>query len=218
MDDSTSPDRFQFERELLASGAARIAGVDEAGRGPLAGPVVAAAVVFPSAWIQSGLPEELARLNDSKQISEKQRERFFDFLSTHSDIDSAVAVVDAETIDRINILRATHQAMNEALASLSPPPEHALVDGLRVNALSRPQTPIVKGDSKSFSIAAASVLAKVTRDRLMLEYDKQRPEYGFARHKGYGTPQHLEALAAHGPCPIHRRSFAPVRARQLELL
>lgn len=218
MDDPTHTNRFQFERELLASGIARIAGVDEAGRGPLAGPVVAAAVVFPSAWIESGLPGELARLNDSKQVSEKQRERFFDFLSTHPDIDSGVAVVDAETIDRINILRATHQAMNEALASLSSPPEHALVDGLRVNTLSRPQTAIVKGDSKSFTIAAASILAKVTRDRLMVEYDMEHPGYGFARHKGYGTALHLEALATHGPCPIHRLSFAPVRARQLELL
>ncbi len=217
MDDSPPTIRFQFERELLASGVARIAGVDEAGRGPLAGPVVAAAVVFPPTWIESGLPEELARLNDSKQIPEKQRTRFFDFLSNHSDIDSGVAVIDAETIDRINILRATHQAMNEALAQLSPPPDHALVDGLRVHTLTHPQTPIVKGDSKSFSIAAASILAKVTRDRLMIEYDAKFPEYGFARHKGYGTVRHLEALVAHGPCPIHRHSFAPVRARQLEL-
>ena len=107
--------------------------------------------------------------------------------------------------------------MNEALAQLSPPPNHALVDGLRVHTLSHPQTPIVKGDSKSFSIAAASILAKVTRDRLMIEYDAKFPGYGFARHKGYGTVRHLEALVAHGPCPIHRHSFAPVRARQLEL-
>lgn len=218
MDDSKPANQFQFERELLASGVARIAGVDEAGRGPLAGPVVAAAVVFPPAWIKSGLPVELASLNDSKQVSEKRRELFFEFLTACDDVDSAIAVVDAATIDQINILRATHQAMNEALAGLSPSPDHALVDGLRVNSLSHPQTPIVKGDSRSFTIAAASILAKVARDRLMLEYSETFPEYGFARHKGYGTAAHLEALRAHGPCPIHRRSFAPVRAQQLDLL
>lgn len=221
MDDRDPPNQFQFERELLASGVARIAriaGVDEAGRGPLAGPVVAAAVVFPNAWIESGLPEELSRLNDSKQISESRRAQFFEFLANCDDLDSGIAVIDAEEIDRINILRATHEAMNQALARLAAPPDHVLVDGLRVDSLSHAQTPIVKGDSKSFTIAAASILAKVTRDRLMLKHDETFPNYGFARHKGYGTALHLEMLAAHGPCPIHRRSFAPVRAQQLELL
>lgn len=218
MDNTTPANRFQFERELLASGIARIAGVDEAGRGPLAGPVVAAAAVFPPGWIESGLPDELAQLNDSKQVSEKRRERFFEFITRCDEIDSAISVIGAETIDRINILRATHQAMNEAIAGLSTPPDHVLVDGLRVNSLVHPQTPIVKGDSKSFTIAAASILAKVTRDRLMLEYSETFPEYGFARHKGYGTAAHLEALTAHGPCPIHRLSFAPIRARQPEPL
>ena len=214
----TGHDRFEFEREAYASGGVRVAGIDEAGRGPLAGPVVAAAVVLPREWAESGLPPELSRLNDSKQVSEKQRERLFEFISAHEAIDSGVAVLDAAIIDEINILRATHRAMNEALAALSFPPDHALVDGLRVDSLSLPQTAIVKGDSRSFSIAAASILAKVTRDRLMMEYDAQYPAYGFARHKGYGTKQHLAALAESGPCALHRRSFAPVRAQQLKLI
>lgn len=212
-------DRFHFEREALAAaGVARIAGIDEAGRGPLAGPVVAAAVVLPRAWTDSGVPDELAGLNDSKQVAEKRRERLFEFISKHDEIDSAVAVLDAAVIDDINILRATHRAMNEALTGLSQVADHALVDGLRVESLSLPQTAIVKGDSKSFSIAAASILAKVTRDRMMVEYDARHPGYGFAKHKGYGTKAHLAALAKLGPCPIHRRSFAPVRSQQLELI
>jgi len=212
-------DRFHFEREALAAaGVARIAGIDEAGRGPLAGPVVAAAVVLPRAWTNSGVPDELAGLNDSKQVAEKRRERLFEFISKHDEIDSAVAVLDAAVIDDINILRATHRAMNEALTGLSQVADHALVDGLRVESLSLPQTAIVKGDSKSFSIAAASILAKVTRDRMMVEYDARHPGYGFAKHKGYGTKAHLAALAKLGPCPIHRRSFAPVRSQQLELI
>ena len=124
---------------------------------------------------------------------------------------------EAETIDAINILQATHRAMNRALAQLDPPPEHVLVDGRRVHSLRFPQTALVKGDARSFSIAAASVLAKVTRDRLMLEYDRQFPAYGFARHKGYGTAGHLAALAKHGPCPIHRRSFAPLKRAEPQL-
>lgn len=212
-------DRFHFEREALAvDGVVRVAGIDEAGRGPLAGPVVAAAVVLPRAWADSGMPDELARLNDSKQVSEKQRVRLYEFLSKHEEIDSAVAILDASVIDEINILRATHRAMNEALAGLPEPADHALVDGLRVDSLTVAQTAIVKGDSRSFSIAAASILAKVTRDRLMVEYDAEYPGYGFAKHKGYGTKEHLSALAELGPCPIHRRSFAPVRAQQLELI
>jgi ribonuclease HII len=119
--------------------------------------------------------------------------------------------VDAAQIDEINILQATHRAMNDALAKLNPPPQHALVDGRPVKTMRVPQTAIVKGDARSYSIAAASVLAKVTRDRLMLEFDRQFPEYGFAGHKGYGTARHLAAIAAHGPCPIHRKSFAPLK-------
>ncbi len=218
MGETQQPDRFRFERDARAAGAGRIAGIDEAGRGPLAGPVVAAAVVLPSDWPDSGLPEGLAKLNDSKQLSEKQRERLFEFIVRHEAIDSGVAVLEAEIVDEINILRATHRAMNEALAKLSPAANHALVDGLRVDSLTVAQTAIVKGDAKSFSIAAASILAKVTRDRLMVEHDAQYPGYGFAKHKGYGTKEHLAALAKLGPCPIHRHSFAPVRAQQLELI
>jgi len=211
------PDRFHFEREALRAGAADIAGVDEAGRGPLAGPVVAAAAMLPRAWVQDGLPRELDGLNDSKQLTEAQREDFFGFLTTCAVVRFAIAQGDVEVIDRENILQATHRAMRDALGTLRP--SHALVDGRAVPALGWPQTAIVKGDALSYSIAAASVLAKVTRDRMMLEFDREFPGYGFAEHKGYGTPQHLAALARLGPCPIHRRSFAPLRtvARQLEM-
>lgn len=209
--------RFAYERALLAQGCSAIAGVDEAGRGPLAGPVVAAAVIFPAERIRLGLRGEWRGLNDSKQLSEKQRELFFELISSQDDILRAVAVVDVETIDRVNILQATHRAMNQAIAQLSCEPQHVLVDGLRVPSLRWPHTPIVEGDSLSYSIAAASVLAKVTRDRMMHAYDREFPGYGFASHKGYGTEQHLEALARQGPCPIHRRSFAPVRMEQGEL-
>lgn len=210
-------DRLEFERALWAGGMTRVAGVDEAGRGPLAGPVAAAAVVFPSQWGRGGFDDRLRGLNDSKQLTEAQREEFFALLTTLPEVSHAVAVVDAATIDRLNILQATHRAMNEALAQLRPQPEHVLVDGNPVKSMRLPHTAIVKGDSLSYSIAAASVLAKVTRDRLMLEFDKRFPDYGFAEHKGYGTPQHLAAIAQLGPCPIHRRTFAPFKPVQSEL-
>lgn len=209
---------FAFELPLWQSGVTRVAGVDEAGRGPLAGPVVAAAAVLPARWADSGLPAELAGLNDSKQLTEAQREKYFEFLTRCAEIEFAIAAVDAGVIDEINILQATHRAMNEALAQLSPLPPHALVDGKPVKTLRVPQTAIVKGDARSYSIAAASVLAKVTRDRLMLEYHAQFPAYGFAEHKGYGTAKHLAAIAKHGSCPIHRRSFAPLKPKEPELL
>jgi ribonuclease HII len=210
-------DRFEFERGLLARGICRIAGVDEAGRGPLAGPVTAAAVIFPNEWFFSGLPSPLDGLNDSKQLSPVQRERFFEFLTHESKVLWNVQSIPAEVIDSINILQATHRAMNQALASLNPAPEHALVDGLPVRSMSFPQTALVKGDARSYSIAAASVLAKVTRDRLMVGFDRQYPGYGFATHKGYGTASHLAAMRRLGPCPIHRRSFAPLKESQLSL-
>lgn len=211
------PDRFEFEKALRQQGIRRIVGVDEAGRGPLAGPVVAAAVVLPEEWIEQGLPADIAALNDSKQLTANQRERFFTYLTNAPGMQFGIAQVDAATIDRINILQATHQGMNEALAQLQPPPEHALVDGLAVKSLRFPQTPLVKGDARSYSIAAASVLAKVTRDHWMIAIDQDYPGYGFAVHKGYGTARHLAALARYGPCPIHRRSFAPLRQIQGEL-
>ena len=204
-------DRFAFERELAGTGVRDIAGVDEAGRGPLAGPVVAAAVVLPDEWLRDGLPGELEGLNDSKQLTRSQREKFFEILARRREVRFGIASIESEIVDALNILRATHRAMAEALEKLQPAPAHVLVDGLRVKSLLFPQTPIVKGDARSYSIAAASVLAKVTRDRMMIEYHRQWPAYGFAEHKGYGTPQHLSALAAHGPCPIHRRSFAPLK-------
>lgn len=214
---AAAADRFLPERELLAAGCLRIAGVDEAGRGPLAGPVVAAAVILPVGWIADGPPAEFRDLNDSKQLSEAGRERFFDLLTAWPGLELAVAESDAATIDAVNILQATHRAMNAALRRLEPRPQHALVDGLRVKSLILPQTALVKGDSRSYSIAAASVLAKVTRDRAMAEADRRWPEYGFGRHKGYPTPEHLAALATHGPCPIHRRSFAPLKRPEPDL-
>jgi ribonuclease HII len=211
-------DRFRFERDLVGRGVTRVAGVDEAGRGPLAGPVLAAAVIFPGDWIRCGLPRELAGLNDSKQLTPARREAFFAILTTRAEIQFAIAEASAAEIDGINILRATHRAMNAALAALPSPPDHVLVDGLPVRSIPFPQTALVKGDALSYSIAAASVLAKVTRDRAMIEWDRLYPAYGFARHKGYGTPEHLAALARFGPCPIHRRSFAPIKPAEPELL
>jgi len=210
-------DRFEFERVLWNCGVTRVAGVDEAGRGPLAGPVVAAAAILPAKWAEAGLPCDLNGLNDSKQLTRLQRESFFAFLTGCSEVEFAVALIDSVQIDEINILRATHQAMNAALAELNPQPQHALVDGRAVQTMRVPQTAIIKGDARSYSIAAASVLAKVTRDRLMLEFDRQWPAYGFAEHKGYGTARHLAAIAAHGPCPIHRRSFAPMKQEEPKL-
>ena len=210
-------DRFEFERVLWNRGMTHVAGVDEAGRGPLAGPVVAAAAILPARWLDSGLPVELEGLNDSKQLTKTQREKFFAFLTSCGQVEFAIAQMDAALIDEINILQATHRAMNDALAKLNPAPQHALVDGRPVKTMRVQQTAIVKGDARSYSIAAASVLAKVTRDRLMLEFDRQWPKYGFAEHKGYGTAQHLAAISAHGPCPIHRKSFAPLKAKEKEL-
>lgn len=211
------PNRLEFERDLWSREFTLIAGVDEAGRGPLAGPVVAAAVILPATWASDGFDARLADLNDSKQLTEAQRENFFQIITTHPELRYAIAIVDAKTIDRINILQATHRAMNEALAQLQPQPQHVLVDGRPVKSMTLPQTALVKGDSRSYSIAAASVLAKVTRDRMMLEFDTKFPGYGFAIHKGYGVPQHLAAIEKLGPCPIHRMSFAPLKAKQPEM-
>jgi len=209
--------RFEFELPLWQAGVTRVAGVDEAGRGPLAGPVVAAAAILAPRWAETGLPAELAGLNDSKQLTEAQREKYFEFLTRCAEIEFGIALVDAGVIDEINILQATHRAMNDALAQLQPLPAHALVDGRPVKTLRVPQTAIIKGDARSYSIAAASVLAKVTRDRLMLEAHAQWPEYAFAEHKGYGTAKHLAAIAKHGACPIHRKTFAPLKPKEPKL-
>ncbi len=209
--------RLAHEKELWQQGLTLVAGVDEAGCGPLAGPVVAAAVVFPCAWSEAGLCSKLRGLNDSKQLTEEEREKFYAVLTTHPDIRYAVATVGVEMIDLINIRQAAWRAMNIALDQLAPKPQHVLVDGLRIRWLTYAQTALVGGDARSYSIAAASVLAKVTRDRLMREFDKQFPGYGFAEHKGYATPQHFAAIQQRGPCPIHRKSFSPFRPVETEL-
>jgi len=209
--------RLSRECELWAGGLNHVAGADEAGCGPLAGPVVAAAVVFPCSWRESGLFSKLRGLNDSKQLSEEEREKYYSRITTHPEIRYAIASVDVEMIDRINIRQAAWRAMNLALDQLQPRPEHVLIDGLKIKWLPYPQTALVQGDCKSYSIAAASVLAKVTRDRIMRELDALYPGYGFAGHKGYATPQHYAAINAKGPSPIHRRSFAPFRPVEEEL-
>jgi ribonuclease HII len=204
-----------FETLARDHGCRRVAGLDEAGRGPLAGPVVAAAVLLPANRVVDGL-------NDSKQLTARARDRLFAELTEADDVVTGVGVVDVPEIDRLNILRATHLALAEALAALSPAADYAFVDGLPVPSLSCPSTALVKGDARCAAIAAASIIAKVHRDRLMVDYDHTHPGYGFAQHKGYGTRAHLQALAERGACPIHRRSFAPVArtlnaARQGEL-
>lgn len=209
--------RLAHERELWQSGLTEVAGVDEAGCGPLAGPVVAAAVVFPCAWLQTGLASKLRGLNDSKQLTEQQRETYYRSIAANAEVRYAIAIVDAEMIDHINIRQAAWRAMQQALDQLQPRPQHVLVDGLRIKWLPYTHTALVQGDARSYSIAAASVLAKVTRDRIMREMDQAYPGYGFAEHKGYATPQHYAAIEALGPCPIHRRTFAPFRPVELEL-
>ena len=208
--------RLAHESDLWQKGLTLVAGVDEAGCGPLAGPVFAAAVVFPCAWVQTGLTTKLRGLNDSKQLSAEQREKFYSIITEHQDIRYAIASVDVEMIDKINIRQAAWRAMNIALDQLNPRAQHVLVDGLRIKWLPYAQTALVEGDCKSYSIAAASVLAKVTRDRMMGELDKMYPGYGFADHKGYATPQHMAAIKALGPCSIHRRSFWPFRPYEME--
>ena len=207
---------LRFEQEAWAGGALRVAGVDEAGRGPLAGPVVAAAVVFERTHLEREASRSLAGLTDSKQLPAARREFFFALLSARTEVQIGVGSASVEEIDALNILRATHLAMARALAQLVPPPVLALVDGLPVHGLPVPHRAIVGGDRASLSIAAASIVAKVTRDRWMAEWAARYPAYGFERHKGYGTRAHLDALRRHGPCPIHRRSFAPVAQLALE--
>jgi ribonuclease HII len=201
---------MEHEAELQAQGYARVAGIDEVGRGPLAGPVCAAAVILPADFSHP-------ILTDSKKLSAAKREQLYAELTTSPLIQWGVVLVEVEEIDRINILQATHVAMKRALAALAPAAQAALIDGLPVPHFPVPQTALVKGDSRSFSIAAASVIAKVTRDRLMAELGRLHPEYGFEVHKGYPTPQHLTALRQHGPTVHHRFSFAPVAQMELSL-
>ena len=201
---------FRYERKLRATGVIRIAGIDEAGRGALAGPVVAAAVVLPEKFRH-------CKLNDSKQLAPELREEIYHELISNPEIAWAVGIVDSIEIDQINILRATHKAMRAAIAALAAPPDHALIDGLPVFPFSFPQTAIIDGDCYSLSIAAASVIAKVTRDMMMRDFCSNFPEYCFGQHKGYTTELHLIKLHEFGPCPIHRRSFEPVAQPLLAL-
>lgn len=211
------PRRFRYELTLLERGVMRIAGVDEAGRGPLAGPVFAAAVIFPESWFLAGLPRALRKVNDSKQLPPEIREILYAELTSRPEIQYAIASVDVTLIDQINILQASHRAMNLALAQLNPPPQHVVVDGLRVKSMTFPHTAIVAGDALSYSIGAASILAKVSRDRVMIQMDMAYPGYGFAAHKGYATPEHVAAIKALGACPLHRQSFSPFRPAQTQL-
>lgn len=176
-----------------------ICGIDEVGRGPLAGPVVAGAVILPKDC-------DILYLNDSKQLSEKKREELYDVIREQA-VSWAVGIVSPERIDEINILQATYEAMREAVRKLIPAPDILLNDAVTIPRIAIPQVPIIKGDAKSISIGAASIVAKVTRDRLMAEYDRKYPEYDFAGNKGYGSVRHIEALKKYGPTPIHRRSF-----------
>src|SRR6201987_2718166 len=201
---------FRYEKKLRATGVVRIAGVDEAGRGALAGPVVAAAVVLPPKFRHK-------KLNDSKQLSPERRDEIYVELISNAEIAWGSGIVDHLEIDRINILRASHEAMRIALATLAWPPEHVLIDGLPVFPFPVPQTAIIDGDCYSLTIAAASVIAKVTRDRMMRDFCAQFPEYCFSQHKGYSTELHLSRLHEFGPCPIHRRSFEPVAQPLLAL-
>jgi ribonuclease HII len=193
---------YRFEARAWRLGLGRVAGIDEAGRGPLAGPVVAAAVIL--------APDRRVKgLADSKLLTPERREELFAVIQERA-LGVGVGAVDHETIDRINILEATRRAMAAALTALSVVPELVITDFVSLPALPCPQRNLVAGDRRCASVAAASIVAKVTRDRLMLDFDRRFPEYGFARHKGYATVEHVAALDRHGPCPIHRRSFAGV--------
>lgn len=205
-------EKLSFEHRLWsATPGLVLAGVDEAGRGPLAGPVAAGAVSMPQTLAEAQLAGPWAGLTDSKRLSETSRERFFEELRATPGVRIGLGWASAAEIDSLNILRATHLAMARAIAALgNPPPGFALVDGLPVHGLPCPHEAVVKGDAKCFFISAASIVAKVSRDRLMVELDAKYPGYGFADHKGYGTAEHLEALRRLGPCPEHRRSFGPV--------
>uniref|UniRef100_UPI004028C2DE ribonuclease HII n=1 Tax=Eshraghiella crossota TaxID=45851 RepID=UPI004028C2DE len=187
----------EFDREYKIYGT--ICGIDEAGRGPLCGPVVAAAVILPDEY-------NILYINDSKKLSETKREEVYKEIDKYA-VAYGVGIVSPERIDEINILQATYEAMRTAIHKLSITPDILLNDAVTIPMVDIKQVPIIKGDAKSQSIAAASIVAKVTRDHLMEEYDKLYPEYGFAKHKGYGTAAHIKAIKEYGPCPIHRRTF-----------
>jgi ribonuclease HII len=199
---------WSYERRYRADGIRYIAGIDEAGRGPLAGPVVAAAVILPTTFKAEGL-------NDSKQLTQGEREELRERIMSGA-LSIGVGIVDVDYIDHHNILQATYEAMRQAVRQCKPDPELLLLDAVKVPGLSIPQVPIIKGDALSHSIAAASIIAKTTRDRIMVDYAKEYPQYGFEEHKGYSAPFHYRALDQYGPCPIHRRSFKPIADRLTE--
>lgn len=190
----------EFENELYESGIKYIAGIDEVGRGPLVGPVVTAAVILPRDFYDE-------RINDSKKLTEKKRELLYDVIMENA-VSVGIGISSEDVIDDINILEATKKAMIEAINNLSVKPEHLLIDAVKLN-VDIPQTSIIKGDAKSESIAAASIIAKVTRDRMMIELDKEHPEYDFKHNKGYGTKKHIEAIEKYGILKEHRKTFAP---------
>ncbi len=193
----------KFEQQIWSQGKQKIAGIDEAGRGPLAGPVVASAVILPKNI-------QLLGLDDSKKLSEAKREKLYSLIYEQA-IAVGVGIVDSEEIDKLNILQASYKAMKIAVKDLKYRPDYLLVDGYRIPDYKENQLGIEDGDAKSISIAAASIVAKVTRDRILLDFAKKYPEYNFSSNKGYGTQEHRDALIEHGPCPIHRRSFSIVR-------
>jgi len=195
-------DVLYFERCAREAGSCRIAGLDEAGRGPLAGPVVAAAVVLPEGLLLPGV-------TDSKKLTPRQREKLYDVI-TAAAVDYGIGTADERTIDEVNILQATIIAMERALQAIVPPPDYLLIDALTLPRTNLLQKAIIRGDCRSHSIAAASILAKVFRDRLMERLHERYPQYNFQRHKGYGTKEHLDLIRKHGPCDAHRRSFEPV--------
>ena len=210
--EKSSPKEFEesllkHEVELWKSGFTRIAGVDEVGRGPLAGPVVACACILPKGVVFHGI-------KDSKALDPNERKRLADFLTNHKDVHFSVGVISSEKIDEINILQATLLAMKEALDTLDVEPDFILVDGRDLPPTSIAKCAVIKGDMVSQSIAAASIIAKVLRDELMDEYHRQYPEYGFDKHKGYGTELHRQAIEAHGACPIHRKTFGQVKLQE----
>lgn len=194
---------LQYERKVRSEGFVNIAGVDEAGRGPLAGPVFAAACIIPEGIIFPGI-------DDSKNLSQAKREALFQQITNTEGVVFAIASTSSEKVDEVNVYQATILAMKEALSLLTIQPDYILVDGLQLPYKEIPSLKIIGGDGKSQSIAAASVLAKVARDRVMDEFHKKWPRYGFNKHKGYGTAQHLDAIAKYGPCPIHRLTYAPL--------
>ena len=202
-------DIYRHDESFRRGGFQRIAGIDEAGRGPLAGPVVAAAAVLPSM-------KRIEGLRDSKVVPEKERESLFQEL-LYCALDIGVGIVESETIDRINILRATKLAMEIAVKDLFSRPDLLLIDAVKLPQIDIEQLSWTKGESRSASIAAASIIAKVVRDGIMRDHDRKYPEYGFARHKGYSTREHIENILLHGPCPIHRKSFEKVMSLELPL-